>query len=173
MKFLVPLLIALLGLGAGVGAGVALKPAPEAEAAGKEAAACDAQAEGCPAEDPFEPQPAPEAEHGSALKIVALEKPFVVPVFASDKVVAMVVLSVAVEIDAGAESAVRDAQPRLRDGYLAVMFRHANSGGFDGAFTEGRKMDDLRSALLATTREIFPEVKIGGVLITEIAKQDT
>ena len=39
-------------------------------------------------------------------------------------------------------------KPRLRDSFLKVMFRHANSGGFDGSFTSGRKMDDLKSALL-------------------------
>jgi hypothetical protein len=144
--------------GAGVGAGVALKPAPE-EAPAEPACAEGQEAEGCAAEahDPFEPKPQPEPDHEVALKIVPFEKAFVVPVFKDDKVAAMVVLSVAVEIDASAETAVKDAQPRLRDGYLAVMFRHANSGGFDGAFTEGRKMDDLRSALLAATREVFPE----------------
>jgi len=52
------------------------------------------------------------------------------------------------------------------------MFRHANSGGFDGAFTTGRKMEDLRSALLVAAREVFGEIPVSDVLITEIARQD-
>lgn len=174
MKFLMPVVIALLGLGAGVGAGVALKPAPE-EGPADPACAESAEGEGCVAEaapDPFEPKPQPEPQPTVELKTVPLDKAFVVPVFKAEKIAAMVVLSVAVEVDVAAETAVKDAQPRLRDGYLDVMFRHANSGGFDGAFTEGRKMDDLRAALLAATREMFPEVELGGVLITEIARQD-
>ena len=53
------------------------------------------------------------------------------------------------------------------------MFRHANSGGFDGSFTAGTKMEDLKSALLAAAQEILPETPVDEVLITEIARQDS
>jgi hypothetical protein len=169
MKKLLPVLIAFLGLGVGVGAGVALKPAPEAAAA----AAC-ADGQDCPAAAP-DPLAAPAARpdgHTKPAAVVAIEKPFVVPVFAGEKVVAMVVVSVAVEIAAEKATEVEAATPRLRDGLLAAMFRHANSGGFDGAFTTGRKMEDLRSALLVAAREVFGEIPVSDVLITEIARQD-
>jgi hypothetical protein len=52
------------------------------------------------------------------------------------------------------------------------MFRPANSGGFDGSFTEGRRMDDLRSGLLSAAREVMADAFVGDVLITEIARQD-
>jgi flagellar FliL protein len=52
------------------------------------------------------------------------------------------------------------------------MFRHANTGGFDGAFTTGRKMEDLRAALLAAARQVFGETPVDDVLIIEIARQD-
>ena len=77
-----------------------------------------------------------------------MDKPFVVPVFAGEKVVAMVVVSLSVETDTEAAHTVEAVKPRLRDSFLKAMFRHANSGGFDGSFTAGRKMDDLKSALL-------------------------
>ena len=79
-----------------------------------------------------------------------MDKPFVVPVFAGEKVTAMVVMSLSVETDTEAAPAVEAVKPRLRDGFLKVMFRHANSGGFDGSFTGGRKMEDLKSALLGS-----------------------
>ena len=84
----------------------------------------------------------------------------------------MVVMSLSVETDTEAAHAVEAVKPRLRDGFLKVMFRHANSGGFDGSFTSGRKMEDLKSALLAAAREVLTETPVEEVLITEIARQD-
>lgn len=162
MKFLIPLVIALLGLGAGVGAGLALKPPPEASA-------CVDQPD-----HPCEPAQAIAPEPAADLAYAVIDKPFVVPVFRDGHVAAMVVLSLSLSVnpDAEAEQAVKAAEPRLRDGFLKVMFRHANSGGFDGSFTTGQKMADLKSALLASAREILPAAPLGEVLITEIARQD-
>lgn len=101
-----------------------------------------------------------------------MEKPFVVPIFKGDKVAAMVVVSLSVETDTHGAPLVETVQPRLRDSFLKVMFRHANSGGFDGSFTMGPKMDDLKSALLAAAREVMPDAPVDEVLITEIARQD-
>ncbi len=170
MRILTPLAIALLGLGAGVGAGVALKPAPEAP----EAAAACVEGDACKpaAADPFAPVVAKGPPSGKAAAVVAIDRPFVVPVFRGEKVVAMVVASIAVEIAAANATEVEAATPRLRDSFLAAMFRHANSGGFDGAFTTGRKMEDLRSALLVAAREVLGEAPVSDVLITEIARQD-
>lgn len=188
MKKLMPLLIAFLGLGAGVGAGMALKPAPAPEAHADACASAappgdhatpaedgEAAAPCASPEDPFAPKVA--EGHGEAkaeLAYVALDKPFVVPIFAGQKTVAMVVvsLSIATEGEGGA-SLIEAVQPRLRDSFLKVFFRHANSGGFDGSFTEGRKMEDLKSALLTAARQALPEAPVEEVLITEIARQDS
>jgi hypothetical protein len=175
-KILLPVLIALVGLGAGVGAGLALRPAPEDHAedhAGANAPCaeppCEEQAA---APDPFAPVAMTRKKPEGELAIVPMEKPFVVPVFAGEKVTAMMVLSVAIEILAVQETQVKAMQPRLRDALLNVMFRHANSGGFDGTFTEGRRMEDLRSGLFAAASAVLGAEAIGDVLITEIARQD-
>ena len=102
-----------------------------------------------------------------------MDKPFVVPVFAGEKVAAMVVVSLSVETDTESAHEIEDVKPRLRDGFLKVMFRHANSGGFDGSFTTGRKIEDLKSALLASAHEVVPDIPVDEVLITEIARQDS
>jgi hypothetical protein len=188
LRKLLPVAIALVGLGVGVGAGMALKPAPEPEEtaascpppAGREAhatppdghaAAVDPCAD--PVADPF----AAAADHGPALEgevaYVPMEKPFVVPIFKDDKVTAMVVVSLAVETEAETASKIEGLKPRLRDSFLKVMFRHANSGGFDGSFTGGRKIEDLKSALRAAAQEVLHEKPVGEVLITEIARQDS
>jgi flagellar protein FliL len=185
VKKLLPVLIGLLGLAAGVGAGLALKPAPEpehaaadcaapAEAAGEHGAEAEA-AEPCPPEplDPLAAEAPGEKISAEDLAYVPMDKPFVVPVFSGEKVVAMVVVSLSVETDTHSAPAVEAVKPRLRDSFLKVMFRHANSGGFTGSFTAGRKMDDLKSALLVAAHEVLAETPVEEVLITEIARQDT
>ena len=87
-------------------------------------------------------------------------------------VIAMVVVSLSLETDLDGAHVVEAVQPRLRDSFLKALFRHANSGGFDGSFTSGQKMDDLKSALLQAGKTVMGEAMIGEVLITEIARQD-
>ncbi|MFO1144623.1 MAG: flagellar basal body-associated FliL family protein [Amaricoccus sp.] len=184
MKKLMPMLIGLFGLAAGLGAGMALKPAPPqaiasaceaAPAAEGAAAAADGHAPApCLATpDPFSPEKPAGKKKSEELAYVTMDKPFVVPVFAGEKVAAMVVVSLSVETDTESAHAIEDVKPRLRDGFLKVMFRHANSGGFDGSFTTGRKIEDLKSALLASAHEVVPDLPVDEVLITEIARQDS
>ena len=171
MKLLVPLVIALVGLGAGVGAGIALKPAPEEHA---EAASCEHPPCEDAAHDPFAAGGHDGPGEDVELAYVPLQKPFVVPVFDGDKVVAMVVLSLSVEVPADhePEAVVEAIEPRLRDGLLKAMFLHANSDGFSGTFTTGRKIEDLKASLLASARQVMGRDAVFDVLITDIARQD-
>jgi flagellar FliL protein len=53
-----------------------------------------------------------------------------------------------------------------------VLFDHANSGGFNGSFTDGANLVLLRKALLeAAQRVIGPNVL--DALISDIARQDS
>ena len=127
-----------------------------------------------PEADPLAPDDEGHDKKPAAeLAYVPMDKPFVVPVFKGEKVVAMVVMSLSVETETEAAQTVEAVEPRLRDSFLKVMFRHANSGGFDGSFTTGRKIEDLKSALLGAAREVMSETPVEEVLITEIARQDS
>jgi flagellar protein FliL len=184
LKMILPVLLALGGLGAGVGAGLALKPEHVAaadactggDAAPGAAVPADAAEAGAGGEEAAPADCAAAAEvdaaHAGGFDTVSLDKPFVVPLFERESVTGMVVLSLSVEVAHGKGGAVETLQPRLRDKFLAAMFRHANSGGFDGSFTEGQKMADLKAALRAAAREVMPEAGIGEVLVTEIVRQD-
>lgn len=188
MKKLLPVLMLLLGVGGGVAAGMVLKPAPVEEhaaacgpadphgapAADATSHAAETPGAPCPeaAEDPFA-APAAEKKPEGELVYVAMEKPFVVPIFSGDKTVGMMVVALSVESDVEGAHVVEAVQPRLRDSFLKVMFRHANSGGFDGSFTTGQKIEDLKAALLAAARAVMGEAPVGEVLITEIARQDS
>lgn len=195
MKLLVPVALALVGLGAGVGAGFALKPPPpEGEHA---LAACDdalhdgdgtaemepdgdhgpVSVEDCPdvaGVDPFEPDDAGNHDEDEAEAIyVPLEKPFVIPVFSSgEKVVSMVVVSLSVAATVENPDLVLAMEPRLRDRLLEAMFQHSNTGGFNGSFTAGRKIEDLKTALLRAAQSVMGSELVTEVLITEINRQD-
>lgn len=166
VRAILPILLAFAGLGAGVGAGLMLRPASAVTGAGD----CATEAGAAEADDCAVPGIV-EAEAGKG-DVVAFDKPFVVPVFRNDRVVAMVVMSLAVEVAPGQGEAVSALQPRLRDGMLAVLFRHANSGGFDGSFTTGEKMADLKSGLLAAARDVLAGLAVAEVLVTDIVRQD-
>jgi flagellar protein FliL len=190
VKVVTPIVLALLGLGAGVGAGIALKPAApghadlacaepsagpghsEPAAAQTHAAPERAEPAPCPPPDPFAPVEHAAKKPAHELAYVTMDKPFVVPVFSGEKVIAMMVVSLSVETEAEAAPTVEGVKPRLRDSFLKAMFRHANSGGFNGSYTAGPKMDDLKSALLQAAQAILPETPVEEVLITEIARQD-
>ena len=178
IRKLLPLLLALLGLGLGVGAGFALRPAaPEAS---------ETAAHGAEGEAPADAHGAASADHGAASghgaesetegeagpEYVKMTNQFVVPLIEGGKVGSMVILSLSVEVAAGHTSEVYSKEPKLRDSFLQVMFDHANSGGFDGPFTDSANMIALRRALLEIAQQTLGANALD-VLITDIVRQDT
>jgi hypothetical protein len=163
MRKLLPALMALIGTGAGVGAGLFFAPAPA------EDAATDAQA---PRAQGEEAAPAAPGSEAVTRDFVRLNNQFVVPIVEDGRIGAMVVLSLSIEVTAGNAQTVYALEPKLRDGFLQVLFDHANRGGFDGAFTNANSMDVLRRMLAQVAHDLLGTVA-HGVLITEIARQDT
>lgn len=178
MAKILPVLMVLIGLVVGVGAGTFLRPTadetascevPEAEGHGKPGAAE-------PDCEPEEHAEAPSNEHGSDMdpsnvQYVKLSNQFVVPVVKDGAVSAMVVISLSIETTPAMSDTVYLLEPKLRDGLLRVMFLHSNTGGFEGQFTRGESMRDLRGSLLETARDILGPL-VSGVLITDILRQD-
>ena len=158
MKKLLPILLLLLGSGAGVGGGILLRPAPEP-------AEEIAETESVGAEE------TQATERNGPSEYVKLSNQFVVPIVDHDKVAALVVLSLSVEVSQGQKEAVYAKEPKLRDSFLQVLFDHANIGGFDGAFTNANNLDVLRGALREITQKDVGD-HIIDVLIIEIARQD-
>ena len=185
-KLLLPIILALLALAGGGFAGHMLKappPAKEAAEAGDKAANTDgALAEGVPETGKGEnPDPAgrEEAAHSSAeddvekprRDFIKLDRQFVVPVLDGDKVVSLVVLSIAIEVDEGSGDSVFAQEPKIRDAFLRVLFTHAQSRGFDGEFTRESRLADLRGSLKEAARRILGKLA-HGVLLTNIVRQD-
>lgn len=177
MRFILPLLLALIGLGGGVGAGLFL--APKEEPMEHALADCPPPAHG--EEVDQTPPPIPTADgHGDeqaeeanpAFEYVKLNNQFVVPVVKDGRVAALVVMSLSVEVETGAREAVFLREPKLRDTFLQVLFDHANSGGFDGNFTSTLNLATLRQSLAYAAQSILGSTA-SDVLIQDIARQDT
>lgn len=165
---ILPLLLIMAGTGAGVGAGLVLKPdAPPEET---EMAHCDPGSDGATV-DAALPE-ATEAEGPATTEFVKLNNQFVVPVVDADRVSALVVLSISLEVAAGQTEAVYLREPKIRDAFLSVLFDHANAGGFDGAFTSSTAMIVLRDALREAAVKTLGRT-VSSVLITDIVRQDT
>ena len=159
LRKLLPVLLVLVGCGAGAAAGILLRPtAPAAE----DAAAETTDETEAHAEDGAEP----------LHEYVKLNNQFVVPVMADGRVSSLVVVSLSLEVTPGQVERVYEMEPKLRDGLLQVLFDHANSGGFNGSFTDGANLVLLREALLETALRIFGK-DVTDVLIVDIVRQDT
>lgn len=156
------LVMVLVGAAGGVGAGLAMRPMP----------ADPVDVASCTDLDPH--MPVPEAEAAYAPKntaFVKLNNQFVVPVVEADRISSLVVISLSLEVTEGFQETVFGQEPKLRDAFLQVMFDHANTGGFDGAFTSSGKMDSLRRALQEAAKKLLGDQLIG-VLIVDVVRQD-
>jgi len=165
MKKLLPIVLVLLGIGGGVGAGLVLKPElPVEDTVLEETDPCgDVQPASSVAKRPVADPVTRE--------YVRLNNQFIVPVVQKERIDALVVLSLSIEIAKGRSQTVFDREPKLRDEFLQVLFNHANMGGFQGAFTETATMAILRRNLLEAGQSILGDA-VSDILITDIARQD-
>lgn len=166
LKKLLPILLAVIGLSAGVGGGMALRPAPEIVSIDP----CgDVEME--MAHDDTE-HTAEDASETLDFEYVKLNNQFVVPDLEDGRVAAMVVLSLSLEATIGTREAIYAREPKLRDAFLQVLFDHANTGGFRGAFTDSATMTNLRNALTEVAQKTIGK-DINDVLVIDIVRQDT
>ncbi len=164
MGKIIPIIMVVLGISGGIGAGLALRPAPaEYSEMPNPCGEVTSQTHASGAEK--------MAEEPSDLEYVKLNNQFVVPVVSTNRVDALIVVSLSVEVPQGRKEEIYAREPKLRDAFLQVFFDHANMGGFKGTFTNSNNMDILRRALLETAHDIGGDL-ITDVLIMDIARQD-
>ena len=171
IKKLFPILLALIGVGGGIGAGLALKPDPAEEmtmqAESPQVEAAQAEPDTSNAATAEGEGPGGEAEK----EYVKLNNQFVIPVVGKELISSLVVMSLSIEVEPGFAETVYQREPKLRDGFLQVLFDHANMGGFDGEFTNSNNLDVLRAALREVAQSVIGSA-VSNVLITDIARQD-
>jgi len=167
MKFLLPLILLILGTAAGGGAAFFLVSEDEMVEQNELDTACleNTHLDMDDATAPLQAVPLEEREYAR------MNNQFVVPVVLNERVASLMVMSLSLEVAIGGQEAVFSHEPRLRDAFLQVMFNHANMGGFNGAFTSSSNMRLLREALQKAADDIMSG-HISDVLIVEIVRQD-
>lgn len=163
MRKLVPVIMALIGLAGGVGAGKFLATPEVAD---------DAKTASGASDTPHDGGDATPDEHDATLEYVKLNNQFVIPTIENGQVSALVILSLSLEVKQGSTERVYEMEPKLRDGFLSVLFNHANAGGFRGAFTDSGNLDALRRALLESARSAIGN-DVSNILIADIVRQDS
>ena len=171
LKFLLPVLLAIVGIGAGVGAGLILKPAPSEEQAETKATAHDLG--DCPPSD-AENAPGQLIDAASLIdsEYVKLNNQFIIPIITDTRVAALVVMSATIEIKSGNTELVYSREPKLRDLFLQTFFDHASIGRFSGEFTNSSNLGPLREELLIVAKRVLGDA-VTGVLLTEMVRQDS
>lgn len=160
-KLLLPIFLLLIGVASGVGAGLAFLPEPTEEIL----------ADGHPCGDPTEIAQEDIIVIPEEREYAKMNNQFVIPVVDGGRVAALVVMSLNIEVTVGGRTTIFAAEPKLRDGFLQVMFDHANIGGFSGNFTTGTNMRALRNELLRVAKDISGSI-VTDVLIIDIVRQD-
>lgn len=167
-KIILPLLLLILGVGGGVGAGLMVTSPPEDHIimAGDPCGDGQMAATGTiEATETVTPVTLDQREYAR------MNNQFVVPVVMNERVNALIVMSLSIEVQIGGKDAVFAHEPRLRDAFLQAMFDHANIGGFEGAFTASSNMRLLRQSLKDAANNVM-QGHITDVLIVEIVRQD-
>ncbi|WP_271950818.1 flagellar basal body-associated protein FliL [Ruegeria faecimaris] len=169
MKKLLPILFLLVGLGGGIGAGIAMSPSGKTKDGDMDKSAA---AEPKKAKEKATKTKSDKKDTSSKYEYLKMTKQFVIPVVKSDRIAALVTMSLSLETKPGVAETIYEFEPKLRDGFLQVLFDHANTGGFNGNFTESDNLDLVRKALLQVAKKDLGD-DVLQVLIMSVNRQDT
>jgi len=175
-KLLVPLILLLIGTGGGVGAALFLAPPAEDHASAEDLGPCGPLPEEMAGhtdrrDEVAEEVPADPNDPAAGFEYARLNNQFIVPVVGEERVTALVVMTLSVEVRIGEKEQVFAHEPRLRNALLQVMFDHANQGGFDGVFTASDNMGNLRAALRNVARQEVGSY-VTDVLVLDVVRQE-
>nr|WP_217354684.1 flagellar basal body-associated FliL family protein [Ruegeria atlantica] len=172
---MIPVVFLFVGLGGGIAAGVFVGPSGKVADAASETSAISKKEKSKEKDTKAKVEKAVKGakkEGMSTYEYLKLTKQFVVPVVESDRIAALVTMSLSLEVTPGMAEPFYAVEPKLRDRFLQVLFDHANTGGFDGNFTHSDNLAVLREALLDEARKDLGD-DVSKVLIMSVNRQDT
>jgi len=100
-----------------------------------------------------------------------LDKQFVIPVVADERVQSLMVISIELRIDEGASDAVFEHEPKLRDEFLQQLFIHGQSDGFSTIYQKPHVLAYLRDSLLMAAQRVLGDL-VHEVLLTSLVRKD-
>jgi flagellar FliL protein len=168
MGKIIPLLFLVIGVGGGLAGGLALAPEP-VECPEPGTTPPDGLPAGCEVAE-TQDEPAGDEDETTS-EFVRMNDQFVIPVLEDGDVRSLVVMSITLEVDPGSTAPVFEREPKLRDTLLRVLFDHANTGGFNGAYTAAGPMERLRKALLEAARKTAGD-QVRDILILDLLRQE-
>ncbi|RBW61186.1 flagellar basal body-associated FliL family protein [Ruegeria sp. A3M17] len=175
MKKLIPVVLLFAGLGSGIAAGMFLAPSDNKAEVAKDMNA-ESKQEKTKKKDPKatakKSGKSHKKESSGSYEYLKLTKQFVVPIVESDRIAALVTMSLSLEVTPGMAEPFYASEPKLRDRFLQVLFDHANTGGFEGNFTRSDNLAVLREALLDEARKDLGD-DVSKVLIMSVNRQDS
>ncbi|WP_170428495.1 flagellar basal body-associated protein FliL [Ruegeria arenilitoris] len=175
MKKLIPVFLLLVGTGSGIAAGLFLAPSGKGTESAEDESATAKTEKPKVKDEKAKTKKAAQTEEkvGTGThEYLKLTKQFVVPIVEADRIAALVTMSLSLEVTPGMTETVYAMEPKLRDRFLQVLFDHANTGGFNGNFTQSDNLSVLRKALLNEARKDLGE-DVSQILIMSVNRQDT
>ncbi len=165
MGAILPVILAVLGTGVGVALGIMLMPVPDPDAVANTGEDQSLDTVGAPEIKTEDPADVQDYEYAR------LSNQFVIPVVKENKVAALIVMSISLEMEPGTTTEVFSKEPKLRDALLQVLFDHSNVGGFEGPFTASGTMSTLRQALREAARKTIGPA-VNDILVLDIVRQE-
>lgn len=171
MRFILPVVLALVGTIAGGGAAWFFAKPPVADVAEAAIENCAPPRNQTTVSLTDAPPVRVDAVDLEDREFVRLNNQFVIPIVTETRVAALVVLSIAIETKIGQSDVVYAREPKLRDLFLEALFDQASLGRFSGEFANPANLRPLRDELTIIARRVLGE-DVSDVLITDLARQD-
>lgn len=95
---------------------------------------------------------------------------FIVPLTRGERVDALVIINLNLEIDKSISGQIYGMEPKLRDNIMSTLIRLSNEGVALADLTNPENYETIRSMILGNLRELVPN-GLENVLILDMAKQ--
>jgi hypothetical protein len=112
-----------------------------------------------------------EQAQSEAHAFIDMERKFVVPLVRGNRVRALVVVDLRLEVPASGESRALALKPKIRDAFLDTLYAMAVAGAFDGDLYSNNVQDEMRARLLEAARQVLQD-DASAILIGELLRQD-
>lgn len=162
---MIPLVLVLGAPVAGVALGLMLAPS-----GGGGGQAADPPADTPPLSDGGANAPRGAQPPDDARDYVRIGRQIIIPIIKQGETSDLMMFDLALDIPAAEADRARLHEPKIRDAFLEVLLRLANTGAFDKTYTDRRVLEEVREELRAAARHHLGS-SVRDVLILDVIRQ--